>query len=256
MYIVGRRREKLDAAVEHHSPSGSGEIIAIQGDISSKDGIAKVVAEIESKEKVLHILVNNAGINAGSTPLADSKSAAEIKDKLWKETGEKSPEPSSFQAWTDTYSTNVAAYYFVTVAFLPLLEAASNSEKGFSGTVILITSMSGITKQSQGGMFSYNSSKGAAIHLNEMLATELANNKIKVRVNSIGKLIYRVIMTRCSQLQLRDSSRPKCLRKILMRLASHIRSQRSNMRTSVQLGDLETTETWPMLFSSAQQINT
>lgn len=196
VYIVGRRQEKLDAAVKHHSPSGPGEIIAIQGDITTKDGLNKLVSEIESKEQVLHVLVNNAGINTGATSMEGSKNAVDMKDKLWKETGEKNPEASSYEAWTDTYKTNVAAMYFTTVAFLPLLEAATNQEKGFSGCVILISSMSGITKQSQGGMFSYNSSKGAAIHLNEMLATELANNKIKVRVNSIGKWVKLVLEAR------------------------------------------------------------
>lgn len=188
VYIVGRRQEKLDAAMKHHSPSGPGEIIAIQGDISSKDGLEKLVSTIESKEKALHFLINNAGINTGATSPDKSKDATEMKNALWKETGEKDPEAASFQAWTDTYRTNVAAMYFTTVAFLPLLEAGSKTTKGFSSGVTIISSMSGITKQSQGGMFSYNSSKGAAIHLNEMLATELANNKIKIRVNSIGKL--------------------------------------------------------------------
>lgn len=75
-----------------------------------------------------------------------SKKATELKDKLWKETGEKDPEAASHEAWTSTYKTNVAAMYFTTVAILPMLEAATNSEKGFSGCVILITSMSGITK--------------------------------------------------------------------------------------------------------------
>lgn len=186
VYIVGRRQEKLDAAVKHHSPDGHGEIIAIQGDITSKDGLEKLVKEIESKEKALHILVNNAGINTGATSPDDSKNATEMKKALWTESGEKTPEAASFKAWTDTYTTNVAAMYFTTVAFLPLLEAGSSTTHGWSSTVINISSMSGITKQSQGGMFSYNSSKGAAIHLNEMLATELANNKIKIRVNSIA----------------------------------------------------------------------
>ena len=34
--------------------------------------------------------------------------------------------------------------------------------------------------------FSYNASKGATIHVNKMLATEIAKNGIKVRVNSIA----------------------------------------------------------------------
>lgn len=62
VYIVGRRQEKLDAAVKHHSPSDPREIVAIQGDITTKEGLNKLVSKIESKEKVLHILENNAGM--------------------------------------------------------------------------------------------------------------------------------------------------------------------------------------------------
>jgi NAD(P)-dependent dehydrogenase (short-subunit alcohol dehydrogenase family) len=67
----------------------------------------------------------------------------------------------------------------MSTAFLPLLENSTKTHKGFSGTIVNISSISGHIRISQ-GHFAYNSSKGAAIHLNKMLAAEIAKNGIKV----------------------------------------------------------------------------
>jgi NAD(P)-dependent dehydrogenase (short-subunit alcohol dehydrogenase family) len=45
------------------------------------------------------------------------------------------------------------------------------------------------------GHFSYNASKGAQIHLNKMLATEIANAGLKIRVNSIAPGVFPSEMT-------------------------------------------------------------
>ena len=82
----------------------------------------------------------------------------------------------------------------MTTAFLPLLEAATEHQPGFSGTVINITSISGSVLKSQ-GHFNYNASKGAANHLTKMLASEIANNGIKVRVNAIAPGVFPSEMT-------------------------------------------------------------
>lgn len=187
VYIVGRTKEKLERTVQEHSKGISGQLIPIVGDITKKSELERIVKEVESKEKCLCVLVNNAGISGtdegqqaknasgGSEGKPEGGSAEALKKNLFE--GD-----DSFDTWTDIYRTNVAAIYFTSVAFLPLLAKATEHHKGYSGTIINITSISGLTKQAQ-NHFGYNSSKGAAIHLNEMLATELANNQVKVRVN-------------------------------------------------------------------------
>lgn len=80
-----------------------------------------------------------------------------------------------FHEWDDTYRLNVAAVYFVTMAFLPLLKKASEAEKGFSSSLINISSISGITKESQ-NHFCYNSSKAATIHLARLLARHFVHS--------------------------------------------------------------------------------
>ncbi|KAL9628104.1 MAG: hypothetical protein Q9164_007391, partial [Protoblastenia rupestris] len=84
--------------------------------------------------------------------------------------------------------------YMTTTAFLPLLEKATEHNPGYSGTVINITSISGSVLKSQ-AHFSYNASKGAANHLTKMLASEISNHGMKVRVNAIAPGVFPSEMT-------------------------------------------------------------
>ncbi|KAM7185613.1 putative short chain dehydrogenase reductase [Rhypophila sp. PSN 637] len=187
VYIVGRNQEKLQTVVDTYGKDIEGEIIPITADITKKDEVAKLVKEIESREKCLCILVNNAGVSSSSLS-TESESATEMKKNLF------SPESSTFDDWTDTYRTNVASIFFVTTAFLPLLQASSERHPHWSGTVINISSISGLVKSAQ-HHFSYNASKAAAIHLTRMLAAEVAENGHKIRINSIAPGVFPSEMT-------------------------------------------------------------
>lgn len=63
---------------------------------------------------------------------------------------------------------------------------ATKNTRGVSGNVINVTSVSGITKTSQNGQFSYNSNKAAARSLSSQLAYELSRPHINIRVNQIA----------------------------------------------------------------------
>ena len=82
----------------------------------------------------------------------------------------------------------------MTTAFLPLLQAAHQHNDNFSGTVINISSISGIVKTSQ-HHYAYNASKAAAIHLTTMLANEVAENGLRIRINSIAPGVFPSEMT-------------------------------------------------------------
>ncbi|CAJ2503627.1 Uu.00g110210.m01.CDS01 [Anthostomella pinea] len=200
VYITGRTKEKLEKVAKQYS-EGKESIIPIECDVSDKSQIANLVKEIESREKCLCILVNNAGIS-GNTLQTEAESASEMKKNLFDN------DKSTFEDWTDVYRTNVAQIYFMTTAFLPLLQQSSERHPGWSGTVINISSISGLVKTAQ-HHFQYNASKAAAIHLTRMLSSEIAGNKLKVRVNSIAPGVFPSEMTTDGSGEDQKSSIPK-----------------------------------------------
>ncbi|KAF2398594.1 NAD(P)-binding protein [Trichodelitschia bisporula] len=187
VYIVGRTSEKLETVAQTYGKNISGQIIPLTADVTSKSDITRLYEEISSREKCLCILMNNAGISSSSFETSAS-SAQEMKKNLF-EPAEAKPED-----WTSVYNTNVASVYFMSTAFMPLLAAATEMHPGFSGTIINTTSISGLVKSPQ-HHFSYNASKAAAIHLTRMLANTVAENGIKVRVNSIAPGVFPSEMT-------------------------------------------------------------
>jgi len=187
VYILGRRLEALQNAADTHGKNIKGSIIPLECDVTSKESIQKAVKEIESKEKCVCVLINNAGIS-GSTQTSSGSSGQEYKSNLFDDSS------ATFQLWDDVHRTNVSSIYFMTSAFLPLIEAATKHNPGYSGTVINITSISGLTNRSQ-NHFAYNASKAAAIHLTKMLASEISNDGIKVRINNIAPGVFPSEMT-------------------------------------------------------------
>ncbi|KAK9775507.1 putative Rhamnolipids biosynthesis 3-oxoacyl-[acyl-carrier-protein] reductase [Seiridium cardinale] len=186
VYITGRTGEKLDKVVEQYS-QGKDSIIPLVCDVGKKDQIKNLVKEISSKEDCLCILINNAGISTTSLS-PESNSASEMKENLF------DTEDATFDDWTESYQTNVAQLYFMTAAFLPLLQKSTENHPGWSGTVINISSISGMVKTAQ-HHFAYNASKGAAIHLNRILASEVAGQGLKIRINSIAPGVFPSEMT-------------------------------------------------------------
>ncbi len=56
----------------------------------------------------------------------------------------------TFEDWQELFSVNLASMYFVTTAFLGLLDKGSKAGGDFSASVVNITSISGSYKLSQG----------------------------------------------------------------------------------------------------------
>lgn len=187
VYIVGRTQEKLDKVVETYNKEIEGSIIPLQGDVTKKDDVARLVKEVESREPCLCILVNNAGISS-ETVQPESSSATEMKQNLF------DTSKTTAQDWLATYETDVVSLYFTTAAFLPLLQRSSERHPHWSGTVVNITSISGLIKTAQ-HHFAYNAAKGAAQHLTRMLASEIASAGHKVRVNALAPGVFPSEMT-------------------------------------------------------------
>jgi NAD(P)-dependent dehydrogenase (short-subunit alcohol dehydrogenase family) len=192
VYATGRRLEKLKSAEFEH-PSG-GSVIALQMDVTDKDSIKAGVEHITSKEKCINLLVNNAGVTSVNygDPGMPVGTVQEVSDAMFASQG--------FDEWLDIYKVNVASYYFTSVAFLPLLIAARDS-CGYdeAGSILNISSISGITKNSQNGQFSYNASKAGTVSLTEQLAFDFKRPDILVRVNQLAPGYFPSEMTPVDQ---------------------------------------------------------
>lgn len=106
VYITSRNPEKLERVVETYGKDIEGEIIPLKGfDVTDKPHISKLVKEIESREKCLCILVNNAGISSNSVN-TDVDTATELKKELFED------DKNNFDDWTSVFTTNVSSIYF------------------------------------------------------------------------------------------------------------------------------------------------
>lgn len=161
-------------------------------DATDKESITQARDFIAEKEGKLHILVNNAGQVGPVSRFLNDPSAPERKDAST--LGQALFDNESFDTWADLYKINTFSIFFVTNAFLGLLDKGSRGIEGYTSSVINITSISGITKLAQ-RHFCYNSAKSAASHLTKMLSTEYALKGIPVRVNAIAPGVYESEMT-------------------------------------------------------------
>lgn len=102
VYIVGRRAEALDNAVQTWGKNlahPKGQLIPITADITDKASIEKLVQDVESREKKLDVLVNNAGVSLGTSSVEKGRESAQaLRDELWKET---------WDDWETIFRTNV-----------------------------------------------------------------------------------------------------------------------------------------------------
>ncbi|PBK74721.1 NAD(P)-binding protein, partial [Armillaria solidipes] len=190
VYITGRRKDVLEGVV--NSGIIKGEVVALPMDVTVKASILEAKKVIEQKEGKLHILVNNAGQAGPMSLWFNDLTSAQHKDA---ETLGQALFTESEEGWADVFAINVYSIYFVTMAFLGLLDKGTKDQAGYTSSVINITSISAVTKLAQ-QHFAYNTSKSAASHLTKMLATEFALKGIPVRVNAIAPGVYESEMTK------------------------------------------------------------
>ncbi|MFD2421728.1 SDR family oxidoreductase [Amycolatopsis pigmentata] len=148
--ISSRKADACRQACEELSDFG--EVSAVPADLSTEDECRRLASEVALRHDALHILVNNAGATWGA-PLAEF--------------------PAS--AWDKVLDLNLKSPFYLTRAFLPLLEKAADAAD--PARVINIGSIDGLSVP---GMptYAYSSSKAGLHHLTRVLAAELGPRAI------------------------------------------------------------------------------
>ena len=171
VYISSRKAEAGDAAVAELSEFG--KVVSIPADLSSEEECVRLAAEVGRREDELHILVNNAGAT-------------------WGEPLETFPE----SAWDKVLDLNLKSPFFLTRAFLPLLEEAGTHDD--PARVVNVGSIDGLHVPPM-NTYSYSTSKAALHHLTRVLAKELGPRHITVNAVAPGpfesKMMHETLET-------------------------------------------------------------
>ncbi|TPX35438.1 hypothetical protein SmJEL517_g02124 [Synchytrium microbalum] len=175
VYIASRKESVLKTTCKELNEIGPGTCEYIVADLVSKAACYALYEEVKKKESKVHILINNTGVTWGGTM-------------------EDFPEENG---WNKVMSLNVKAPYYLTVAFLPLLEAAAVRAVD-PARVIMISSVGGFDPKAgqemhPAGIWSYGASKAALNHLTRIMAVTLA--KRSITVNAVAPATFPSGMT-------------------------------------------------------------
>jgi len=158
VWISSRKADGCAAAAAELSAYG--EVTAIAADLSTEAECLRLAREVGERTQMLHVLVNNAGATWGA-PLDEF--------------------PAS--AWDKVLDLNLKAPFFLTRAFLPLLEAAGTQED--PARVINVGSIDGLRVPAL-PTYSYSASKAGLHHLTRVLARELGPRHVTVNAVAPG----------------------------------------------------------------------
>ncbi|OCH85728.1 NAD-P-binding protein [Obba rivulosa] len=195
VYIIGPKQADLDQTTELYNGAAEktnrpGRMYGLEGDISRKSEALRLAEEVGKREKHVTVLFNNAGILVGATERPSEPTAEAFRSAFFDAVEEKH--------FDDSIRTNSVGPYWLTFAFLPLLEKwkeHEGSSRQFVPQVIMTSSMNGWTKDAAtGGMsFPYIYSKSAIGHATASLAHELL--PLGIRVNGIAPGFFVTEMT-------------------------------------------------------------
>jgi len=159
VYISARKPEACQAAAQELRQYG--ECVPLPGDVATLDGIRQLAHTLGEREGQLDVLVNNAG-TAWGAPFSEF------------------PE----NGWDKVMDLNAKSPFFLTQALTPLLKRHASAQN--TSAVINIGSIAGLVGRGLDS-FSYAASKAALHQLTRILATELAEDHIRVNAIAPGR---------------------------------------------------------------------
>ena len=158
VYVSSRKPEAGDSAVAELSTYG--RVVSLPADLATEQECVRLAQEVGRAEERVHILVNNAGTTWG----------ADLEDF-----------PS--HGWDKVVDLNLKTPFYLTRAFLPLLEAAGTADD--PARVINIGSIDGL-QVPELHTYSYSASKAGLHQLTRVLARELGPRHITVNAVAPG----------------------------------------------------------------------
>ena len=158
VYLSSRKADACAAAEQELSKYGA--VAAVPADLSTEAECLRLAGAVGQREPALNVLVNNAGATWGA-PLEEFPAAA----------------------WDKVIDLDLKAPFFLTRAFLPLLEATGTQED--PARVINIGSIDGL-RVPPFPTYAYSASKAGLHHLTRVLARELGPRRITVNAVAPG----------------------------------------------------------------------
>ena len=183
IYILGRRREKLEATAKDHAVNGN--IIPIECDITTRESLSNAAKQIQEDVGYINLLVANAGIMGPKIrPPLDPATCSidDFVEHAWE---------TPMSEFTRTYEVNITGVYYSVLAFLKLLDKGNKGQNKFrekvSSQVVAISSIAGHSRL-KGASFAYNSSKAGLTHMMKQLSTWCGRWDIRCNVISPGSM--------------------------------------------------------------------
>ncbi|KAI0071037.1 NAD-P-binding protein [Panus rudis PR-1116 ss-1] len=192
VFIIDKREDLLDSVTKSYNAAAEklgrqGGFIPLAGDISKKSEAKRLGEEVGKRVPYVTVLFNNAGISEGNFNKPKEAKASAFVTSFFDEIEEES--------FYRVLSVNAVAPYWLTFAFLPLLEKWKEAGYGSEGRrfppqVVMTSSMNGWTKDSDtsGRSYPYLFSKSAIGHATATLARELL--PLGIRVNGIAPGLF------------------------------------------------------------------
>jgi NAD(P)-dependent dehydrogenase (short-subunit alcohol dehydrogenase family) len=165
VYISSRKAGACAAAEQELRRYGP--VAAIPADLSAEPECLRLAGAVGDREQQVHVLINNAGATWGA-PLAEFPAAA----------------------WDKVVDLNLKAPFFLSRAFLPLLEAAATPDD--PARIINVGSIDGL-RVSAMPTYAYSASKAGLHHLTRVLARELGPRHITVNAVAPGPFESRMM---------------------------------------------------------------
>ncbi|KAJ3272679.1 hypothetical protein HDV01_005315 [Terramyces sp. JEL0728] len=153
VYIASRKLKAVQQAADEVNSKGyPGKCIPLQADLAGKQDADKLAGLLAERESKLHFLFNNAGMSWGNN-LTEFDEA---------------------NGWDRLFALNVKVVFYLSVALLPLLDAAS-SGRDDPARIINISSVAGSAPKAETPL----SDDGAGVFPSKMTAFGIKHNKDK-----------------------------------------------------------------------------